>query len=190
MIDEHLKPTCVHCGVQGTHDCDPAVRSYGQHASDREDYLVEECAVAEVNAEWWRGWAGHYHAAMTKAWQERDALQARLRLHEEASNVVNIDCQGDEPRAWELAYQVERKRARKWKRRAFLNAEKSRAWVRVCKACPAEDERDEARAALEAMTARARGMREAMLEVSFWYAEKQLSRAGKTVRDAAGEPIP
>jgi hypothetical protein len=88
MTDQHLAPTCPHCG---RHEC-PTTRAnafpwcspasaYGRHASAREDYLTEECAAAEEQAE---------IARMDDAITHRRYRRTLRRLREAESTIATM----------------------------------------------------------------------------------------------------
>jgi hypothetical protein len=173
--EQHLKPTCPHCGRQdctGTMvtlpvRCNPFTEQcgmfdHGRHASDREDYLTDECARLEN---------------VVATWKDRDAT-------------VNAD------------YRVEKRRVRKWKKRAgrihgyAIQVEterdearaEARQWLRHYN--EAQEANEPLRKELDAIRTRARGMREALLEAACRLRGECLPKCAAEAAAAAGEPIP
>lgn len=102
----HLRPTCPHCGEQDCHTRNIRTATcrmdgehgyivqgaHGRHASAREDYLTDECAVAEAQREEWKRLA----LARTASWLEELLVVRNLR--DEIERLRCLVCElGGEP---------------------------------------------------------------------------------------------
>jgi hypothetical protein len=211
--EQHLKPTCPHCGRQdctGTMvtlpvRCNPFTEQcgmfdHGRHASDREDYLTDECARLEnvvatwkdrdatVNADYrvekrrvrkWKKRAGRIHGYAIQVETERDEARADVQIEADEANRLRL-------RLLQEGVELEHVRS------------ESRQWLRHYN--EAQEANEPLRKELDAIRTRARGMREALglceeraHAIAKWVTESMrgpVLELQAFAAVAAGEPIP